>query len=95
MAITGAATNEVPEQMSLNSWTSDFHQQIYRRLEEGGYLNRPRGPSDNLFVRAVDGIFRPEVVHFKKVDVSCSLVTAIKRKNPLCLLNPIFLSVDW
>jgi len=40
-------------------------------------------------------IFEPEVIHLRKVDISCSAITAIKRKNPLCLLNPIVLNVSW
>ena len=89
------STNDVPDQMSLSSQGSDFDQRMYRRLEEGGYLTRMEQPSDNLFVRATDGIFRPEVVHFRKIEISCSLITAIKRKNPLCLINPIFFSASW
>ena len=32
-----------------------------------------------------------------KTTVSCSILTAIKRKNPLCLINvnPYFLKVSW
>jgi len=43
----------------------------------------------------LDKTFTPEVVHFRKVEVSCSIYTAIKRKNPLCLLNPLFFQVTW
>jgi len=37
----------------------------------------------------------PQPIQFRKVSVSCSIITAIKRKNPLCLINPIFLDVRW
>ena len=30
-----------------------------------------------------------------KAVAGCTLYTAIKRKNPLCLLNPLFLFVSW
>jgi len=53
------------------------------------YLTRPEPLS------FADGIFRPEVVHLGKTSVSCSLLTALKRKNPLCLLNPIVFQLSW
>jgi len=68
---------------------------LYRRLEQGGYLTRKEIRSENRFERAIDAIFEPEVIHLRKVDISCSAITAIKRKNPLCLLNPIVLNVSW
>ena len=43
----------------------------------------------------LDRTFTPEVVHFRKVEISSSVYTAIKRKNPLCLLNPLFFQVTW
>jgi hypothetical protein len=69
--------------------------EIYRRLEAGGYLTRQNPTSDNALDRALDSAFLPATIHFRKFDLSCSLVTAIQRKNPLCLLNPIFLNVSW
>ena len=72
---------------------SDLHSRVVRSGEF--YLSRPEAKSDNALVRLADGIFRPEIVHIGKIPVSCSLVTAIKRKNPLCLLNPIFFQASW
>jgi len=43
----------------------------------------------------MDAVFEPEVIHLRKIDVSCSLITALKRRNPLCLINPIVLNVSW
>jgi hypothetical protein len=90
-------TNSIapPDQMVLASRLSDFDFQIVYRLDKAGYLTRPEPPSDNRFDRIMDSTFRPEVFHFRKVDVECSLITAIKRKNPLCLLNPIFFNMTW
>lgn len=69
--------------------------ELHHWLLKNGYL-QPRPPeSDNRLVRFMDNTFRPEVIHFRKVSFSCSIVTAIKRKNPLCLLNPIPLNVSW
>lgn len=81
--------------MALASRMSDFDMQLFYRLDKAGYLTRPEPPSDNRFDRLMDSTFRPEVFHFRKVDVECSLITAIKRKNPLCLLNPIFFNMTW
>ena len=45
--------------------------------------------------RFFDQVFRPEEFHVGKHSVSSSITTAIKRKNPLCLLNPIVFQVSW
>ncbi len=74
---------------------SDFDLKLYRRLEENGYLERPEPPSENLLVRYTDAIFVPDVVRVGKADVRSSILTAIKRRNPLCLLNPAFLQISW
>ena len=71
---------------------------VYRRLEQldrQGRLMQPDEPSDNRFVRAMDSVFRPEVVKIGGVAVSCSVITAVKRKNPLCLLNPMVIGIAW
>ncbi len=83
----------LPDKMFLSS--SERVQVFYRRLEEGGYLTRRELSSKNVFDRCMDAVFEPEVIHLRKIDVSCSLITAIKRKNPLCLISPIILNVSW
>src|SRR6266568_396606 len=72
----------LPDKMFLSS--SERVQAFYRRLEEGGYLTRRELSSKNAFDRCMDAVFEPEVVHLRKIDVSCSLITAMKRRNPLC-----------
>ncbi len=67
----------------------------YLRQPDFGFIRTARA-SDNLLVRALDSVFRPEEFHLgRTTTVSCSILTAIKRKNPLCLLNPVFLNVSW
>jgi hypothetical protein len=54
-------------------------------------------PHDSLS-RACEAVFKPEVVHIgQKATFSCSIWTAIKRRDPLCLLNvnPSFLKITW
>jgi hypothetical protein len=87
--------DQLPEGMTLFHEDSDFGERIYRRLKEGGYLTRPEPRSENLFVRSMDAVFRPEVVRVGGFSVSCSVITAIKRKNPLCLINPLVVHVSW
>lgn len=75
-----------------------FNQTIYRRLMEGGYLTRPPAKSDSLLDRgkeAIGSMFTPEPFHVGKSEWSCSVVTAIERQNPLCLLNPIVFNICW
>jgi hypothetical protein len=86
---------EHPEQLTLSSRPGDFDFRTYRMLEERGYLRRPEPKSDNRFVRFVNGIFEPTPIRLGKTVVTCSIITAIKRKNPLCLINPLVLTVSW
>ena len=74
---------------------SRFDQEIYDRLERNGYFNKPELPSDSRLERFLNSTFEPEVIRLGKVSLSCSAITAIKRKNPLCLLNMIFLRLEW
>jgi hypothetical protein len=70
-------------------------QRYYLRQRDFGLIP-PARVSKNLMVRACDSVFRPEEFHVgRTTTVSCTVLTAIKRKNPLCLLNPIFLHVSW
>jgi hypothetical protein len=70
-------------------------QRYYLRQPDFGLIP-PARVSKNLMVRACDSVFRPEEFHVgRTTTVSCSVLTAIKRKNPLCLLNPIILHVTW
>ena len=72
-----------------------FEREVYARLERGGYLKTPEPPTDNRLQRFLNSTFEPEVLHFGKLSLSCTAITAIKRKNPLCLINAIFLRLEW
>ena len=84
-----------PEPMSAETRDRAIMLKYHERLKQTGYLTRTEPPSDNLLIRIAHSTFRPEVFKIGKTSVSCSIVTAIKRKNPLCLLNPFVLSVSW
>lgn len=82
--------------MALSSRAAaDAEFRIYRQWSEGGYLVRPPRESDNRVVRYLNTTFKPAPLRFGKTKVHCSLVAAIKHKNPLCLLNPIVLNISW
>jgi hypothetical protein len=72
---------------------TDFPQ--YNRFHQDLGIIQPLHGSDNLVTRCFDSVFRPEEFHVGKTTVECSILTAIKRKNPFCLINPIFLNVSW
>lgn len=69
--------------------------QWFRRVEPELILIQPKHSHENILSRGFTSIFQPEEFRVGKTTVSCSIWTAIKRKNPLCLINPIFLNVSW
>jgi hypothetical protein len=69
--------------------------ELYARLDREGYLARPEAPSENRLVRLAKSSFEPEVIHWRKVSISSPVITAVKRKNPLCLISLTFLDVRW
>ena len=81
------------EHVTLNNDDNEFHSRIIRSGQF--YLSEPEPKSENNLVRAAEAIWSPEVIKLGKTSVSCPLVTAIKRKNPLCLLNPLFFQLSW
>jgi hypothetical protein len=70
-------------------------ERLYQKLERGGYLARRDPPVENVFTRTMDAIFAPEVIQIGGTSIALSPYTAIKRRNPLCLLNPIPIVVSW
>lgn len=81
--------------MAASTASSEPGARLYRRLEQSGNLNlleptHPRGSGG-----IIDAIFEPEIIRMGKTAVSGAIITAYKRKNPLCLLNPIFFDLSW
>jgi hypothetical protein len=64
-------------------------------LREPVYVPEPAGAIGWVQTKVVEPIFTMETVRVKKVFISGSIVTAIKRKNPLALLNPMVIAIDW
>ena len=75
--------------------TGSFDPFLDRLVRTRGLIRIPNTHSDNVVVQALNNTFSPEVIHYHKVDMSCTIFTAFKRKNPFCLLNPIFFNVSW
>jgi hypothetical protein len=68
---------------------------IYRRLNNRNDIFPAQRRSEDRFSRALDAVFTPEPIRIGGTEVSFSPITAIKRKNPLCLLNPLIFNVSW
>jgi len=83
------------EDFVQDSFRTDLDRALYQRLDRAGYFTRAPMISRNALDRGIDNIFDPEVFRLGKTTVSCSIFTAIKRKTPLCLANPIFLNISW
>jgi hypothetical protein len=84
MSLQGSMSTDVDESFAV----------VYRRLEARQDIF-PTEPSNNLFVRATDAIFRPAPIAIGSTQISFSPVTAWKKRNPLCLLNPIVFNFSW
>ena len=65
------------------------------QMDRNGFVFYPAETSENRIVNAMNAVFEPEVFHIGKISASASIVTAIKRKNPLCLLSPAVFAFSW
>jgi hypothetical protein len=80
---------------------SEISIQVYESMNGGPVLGRmempdePGGAIGWLQTEVWDPVFAPEVVKVGKVQMSGSIVTAIKRKNPFCLLHPLAFVASW
>ena len=79
---------------SVEGRQQDFH--LYYFGPRDFDFIRPVQVERDPVTRAFYSIFQPEVFQVgRKTTLSCSILTAIKRRNPLCLLNPIFFEMTW
>lgn len=91
----GLPSHNLTERITLTSPLGESDIRTYRMLAANGYLTRSAPESDNVFVRLANSVFEPTPVRIGKTTVAFSLITAIKKKNPLCLFNPIVLNISW
>jgi len=80
---------------TLSERDQDEFLQLFHRMDGFGYFDRPSPDYDSPLVHWAKGTFEPEIVHLGKTTLSCSLLTATKRRNPFCLINPVVLSFSW
>jgi hypothetical protein len=88
-------SDEFAAQITSDGFKTDSERRMYRELDEQGYLTRQLSDPERNFDYYFGQVFYPEEFRFGKTTVSCSLVTAIKRRNPLCLINPLFFQMTW
>ncbi len=81
---------------SFSALTGATQAEIYGPLRSDRfYLVEPELRSENRFVRAAQTIWEPRPVRLGKVRIASPVITAIKKKNPLCLLNPLVFQVSF
>jgi len=68
---------------------------LMRRLEEQGFFERTAPTYNNDLQRKIAEAFRPQTIKVGHVRIRSTIVDAIARKNPLCLLNPNILDVSF
>jgi hypothetical protein len=57
--------------------------------------HEPAGALGFLQTKVFNPIFDMESVKLGKVHLTGGIVNAVKKKNPLCLLNPFVFAMDW
>lgn len=90
----GASSGRETAQLEAGTSMDYFDPDLFHHLEQSGCFVHASGPPTGL-ARCVENVFRPEVIRLGQTKITCSLYTAIKRKNPLCLLNPLFFNLEW
>jgi hypothetical protein len=92
---SGSTESQAPLASSFSISVSREDIDLYRAYQNFGLI-QPVLVSRDPLSRGLEAIFRPDEFHLgRRVTFSCSLATAIKRKDPLCLLNPTFLNLSW
>jgi hypothetical protein len=67
----------------------------FERIEREGQL-KPHEPAYNSDVeRKLAAAFKPKIIRVGHVQIYSPIVTAIARKNPLCLLDPMVLGISF
>jgi len=98
MQMNSRASAETITGMSLQGYMStdvdESFADTYRRLEERRDLFATP-PSNNRFVRATDAIFTPVPIQIGTTQISFTPVTAWRKRNPLCLLNPLVFHISF
>ena len=82
-------------ELLIASGDGDDYFRHYFMAHGNSGLEKPIPPLSPV-VHALDTVFRPAEIRIGRTSaLSCSLWTAIQRKNPLCLLNPIVFNISF
>lgn len=70
---------------------------LERRMDEAGVglASASLRSRPTLVDRSLEAVFAPEPIRLGRAQIGFSPYTAIKRRNPFCLLNPIPFSLSW
>jgi hypothetical protein len=68
---------------------------LMRHMEPQLFVKTSEPMFDTDIGRKIEAAFRPEIIQVGHVSISGSLITAIARGNPLCLLNPAILNISF
>jgi hypothetical protein len=77
----------------MDSEISPGQAALFRRIEQAGELKPPAAGTD--FERKMDAAFKPKIIHIGHVKIYSPIATAIARKNPFCLLDPMVLGISF
>jgi hypothetical protein len=78
-----------------SSSSSEGESALFARIEREGSLKSSEPVFNSEIGRKIDNAFRPEILRIGHVKIYSSIVTAIARKNPLCLLSPVPLDISF
>jgi hypothetical protein len=59
------------------------------------FRSPPGGVAGFVQAKVFDPIVYPGTVKFRKFSITGGVVGAVKKKNPMYLLNPLFFGIDW
>lgn len=89
-------TNSPSRDVSASTPETATALQSYNARADRFYLvPTPEQASASPAGRALNSIAQPEIVRLGNKPVECSVVTAVKRKNPLCLINATIFKMTW
>jgi hypothetical protein len=83
----------VSDQMDVRFSRSDLD--VISRVSREGLLQSPEPVFRREIAQKMAAAFAPQIIHVGHVRIYSSIVTAIARKNPLCLLDPQFFNISF
>jgi len=90
---TGAQThlNALADRMRLEGKKSA----ALNRMDQEGLVKPAEPAYGSDFDRNMAAAFKPEIIQSGRAQIYSSVVTAVARKNPLCALDPTFLTISF